>query len=43
MQEEKVVFLVFSWEVARDLPTLCVRVCFFFNISFAYFVGFLLP
>lgn len=39
----KGVFLAFSWEVARDLPTMCVRVCFFFNVSFAYFVGFLLP
>lgn len=30
---------MFSWEVARDLPTMCVCVCFFLNISFAYFVG----
>lgn len=39
----KGVFLAFSWEVARNLPTMCVLVCFFFNVSFAYFVGFLLP
>lgn len=26
----KGVFLAFSWEVARYLPTMCVRVCFFF-------------
>lgn len=38
----KGVFLVVSWEVARDLPSMCVHVCFFFNIAYAYFVDFLI-
>lgn len=44
MQKEKA-FLMFSWNVARDLPTMCVCVCFFLTflllvcVCFYYFIA----